>query len=207
MHVDGLRICTPIEPLRLLSTRDFQILVMLWWSIKLLSLKKPPSFDCLGHDSRVSGAVLVVSVVYGTLREVYSAKVRQLGERSVSLGDLTSILKIPLKWSGTCLKLKFPLWNIALEKVQDIRETYKLSCLLGKTSSETCEGYSKLQDSDRSCLPLRGTTEEASLYLQKPRCWSCCRTSSTRSSELEMCWQTVGGLRWRLKTLRLSTIF
>ena len=50
--------------------------------------KKPPSFEnrgrmgvCLGHDSRVSGGVLVVSVVDGLLWEVCSAKVRRLGEK------------------------------------------------------------------------------------------------------------------------------
>ena len=36
---------------------------------------------CLGHDNRVSGGVLVVSVINGFLREVCSAKVRRLGEK------------------------------------------------------------------------------------------------------------------------------
>ena len=52
------------------------------------ALKKPPSFEnrgvtgiCLGHDNRVAGGVLVVSVVNGVLREVCSAKVRRLGEK------------------------------------------------------------------------------------------------------------------------------
>ena len=36
---------------------------------------------CLGHDSRVAGGVLVVSVVNGELKEVCSAKVRALGEK------------------------------------------------------------------------------------------------------------------------------
>ena len=36
---------------------------------------------CLGHDSRVSGGVLVVSVVDGSLHEVCSAKVHRLGEK------------------------------------------------------------------------------------------------------------------------------
>ena len=50
--------------------------------------KKPPSFEnrgvtgvCLGHDSRIAGGVLVVSVVNGELKEVCSAKVRVLGEK------------------------------------------------------------------------------------------------------------------------------
>ena len=45
------------------------------------ALKKPLSFEnrgttgvCLGHDSRVSGGVLVVLVVDGFLQEVCSAK-------------------------------------------------------------------------------------------------------------------------------------
>ena len=35
----------------------------------------------LGHDSRIAGGVLVVSVVNGELKEVCSAKVRNLGEK------------------------------------------------------------------------------------------------------------------------------
>ena len=52
------------------------------------AFKKPPSFEnrgvtgvCLGHDSRIAGGVLVVSVVNGELKEVCSAKVRALGEK------------------------------------------------------------------------------------------------------------------------------
>ena len=52
------------------------------------AFKKPPSFEnrgttgvCLGHDTRIAGGVLVVSVVHGELKEVCSAKVRKLGER------------------------------------------------------------------------------------------------------------------------------
>ena len=52
------------------------------------AFKKPPSFEnrgttgvCLGHDSRIAGGVLVVSVVNGELKEVCSAKVRTLGEK------------------------------------------------------------------------------------------------------------------------------
>ena len=36
---------------------------------------------CLGHDTRIAGGVLVVSVINGELKEVCSAKVRKLGER------------------------------------------------------------------------------------------------------------------------------
>ena len=52
------------------------------------TFKKPPSFEnrgstgvCLGHDTRISGGVLVVSVINGELKEVCTAKVRKLGER------------------------------------------------------------------------------------------------------------------------------
>ena len=52
------------------------------------AFKKPPSFEnrgstgvCLGHDTRIAGGVLVVSVHNGELKEVCSAKVRKLGER------------------------------------------------------------------------------------------------------------------------------
>ena len=52
------------------------------------AFKKAPSFEnrgttgvCLGHDSRIAGGVLVVSVVNGELKEVCSAKVRTLGEK------------------------------------------------------------------------------------------------------------------------------
>ena len=36
---------------------------------------------CLGHDSRIAGGVLVVSVVNGELKEVCLAKIRNLGEK------------------------------------------------------------------------------------------------------------------------------
>ena len=52
------------------------------------AFKKPPSFEnrgttgvCLGHDTRIAGGVLVVSVANGELKEVCSAKVRKLGEK------------------------------------------------------------------------------------------------------------------------------
>ena len=52
------------------------------------AFKKPPSSEnrgatgvCLGHDRRVAGGVLVVSVVNGELKEVCSAKVRSLDEK------------------------------------------------------------------------------------------------------------------------------
>ena len=52
------------------------------------ALKKPPSFEnrgvtglCIGHDNRISGGVLIVSVINGALKEVCSAKVRRLGEK------------------------------------------------------------------------------------------------------------------------------
>ena len=55
------------------------------------AFKKPPSFEnrgvtsvclgCLGHDSRIAGGVLVVSVLNGELKEVCSAKVHKLGEK------------------------------------------------------------------------------------------------------------------------------
>ena len=52
------------------------------------AFKKPPSFEnrgttgvCLGHDSRIAGGVIVLSVVNGELKEMCSAKVRNLGEK------------------------------------------------------------------------------------------------------------------------------
>ena len=52
------------------------------------AFKKPPRFEnrgvtgvCLGHDSRIAGGVLVVSVVNGELKEVCSAKVRNLRDK------------------------------------------------------------------------------------------------------------------------------
>ena len=52
------------------------------------AFKKPPSFEnrgttgvCLGHDGRIAGGVLVVSVVNGELKEVCTAKVPNLGEK------------------------------------------------------------------------------------------------------------------------------
>ena len=78
---------TPIVSLRYPSTRLFRILEMLLLSIRPSRIKTP-SFEnrgvtgvCLGHDSRIAGGVLVVSVVNGELKEVCSAKVRNLGEK------------------------------------------------------------------------------------------------------------------------------
>ena len=106
------------------------------------AFKKPPSFEnrgttgvCLGHDSRIAGGVLVVSVANGELKEVCSAKLPTLGEKvgqawhlHVHPQDLTKAAYVnckgEVKWSfheievptvEQCVK------EDALE-VQDIRE-------------------------------------------------------------------------------------
>ena len=86
MRAGGWHMSTLTESLKFLSKKalpHFGDVVVIHHAFK-----KPPSFEnrgstgvCLGHDSRIAGGVLVVSVVNGELREVYSAKVRKLGER------------------------------------------------------------------------------------------------------------------------------
>ena len=68
------------------STRPFRIGDVL--VVVHQAFKRPPSFEnrgvtgvCFGHDSRIAGGVLVVSVANGELKEVCSAKVRNLGEK------------------------------------------------------------------------------------------------------------------------------
>ena len=81
------------------------------------ALKKPPALRIAALQAFV---VSVVSVVNGTLREVSSAG--KLANR----GDFTSIHKTPPrqlmyatleKLSGTCLRLRFLLWNFVLERM------------------------------------------------------------------------------------------
>ena len=96
------------------------------------AFKKPPFFEnrgatgvCLGHDSRIAGGVLVVSVVNGELKEVCSAKIRALGEKRLvklgagrlhvhpqdSLKQLMSIVKG--KRNGAYMRLKYLLLSSA----------------------------------------------------------------------------------------------
>ena len=67
-------------------TRVFLVSEM-WW-LRIVEPLKKTSFEnrgttgvCLGHDSRVSGGVLVVSVVDGLFHEVCSAKIPKSGEK------------------------------------------------------------------------------------------------------------------------------
>ena len=91
------------------------------------AFKKPPSFEncgvtgvCLGHDSRIAGGVVVVSVVNGDLKEVCSAKVHNLGEKVGQAWRLHVHCRVHPKprmstaqatSSGTCMRLKFLPWN------------------------------------------------------------------------------------------------
>ena len=93
------------------------------------SFKKPPSFEnrgstgvCLGHETRIAGGVLVVSVVNGELKEVCSAKVRKLGERVGQAWRLyvhpqdssrAAYVNARDKSSGICRTLKFQQLNSA----------------------------------------------------------------------------------------------
>ena len=93
------------------------------------AFKKPPSFEnrgstgvCLGHDTRIAGGVLVVSVINGEMKEVCSAKVRKLGERvgqawrlHVHPQDATRAAYVIAKEksSGTCMTSKYlPLSSV-----------------------------------------------------------------------------------------------
>ena len=151
MHVDGLRTHTAIESLRLLSTSDFQNLVTFWWSFKLSGSR---------HHLRIEALQEFVLWLMGPLVKSFLLRFDGLGEKgSVSLGDFTSIHKIPQrqrvsaaleKSSGTCQELKFPLWNVVFEKMLSKFKIFEKlewgglglsmicepSCLLGKTRSK-----------------------------------------------------------------------
>ena len=133
------------------------------------AFKKPPSFEnrgstgvCLGHDTRIAGGVLVVSVINGELKEVCSAKVRKLGERvgqawrlHVHPQDATRSAYVnrkgEVKWNLQDLEVPTVEQCIkedALE-VQDIRES---SVLVGLGLSMTCE-HSFLRGKTWNLLP------------------------------------------------------
>ena len=86
MLVVGSLTCIRTVSQRYPSTRLYLILVTWWLSTKpsrshLLLKIVDQTGVCLGHDTRIAGGVLVVSVTNDELKEVCSAKVRKLGER------------------------------------------------------------------------------------------------------------------------------
>ena len=94
---------------------------------------------CLGHDGRIAGGVLVVSVVNGELKEVCSAKVRNLGEKVGQAWRLMSTVKTHpgqhmsterAKRNGIYKRLKCPRSNKSVREdaleVQDIRERVRM---------------------------------------------------------------------------------
>ena len=122
------------------------------------AFKKPPSFEnrgttgvCLGHDARIAGGVLVVSVVNGELKEVCSAKVRKLGERvgqawrlhvhphKMQLVQHMSTVKE--KSDGTCTTWKYLRLNNVSRKMLLKYKTFASSVLVGLGSSMTYEHF------------------------------------------------------------------
>ena len=103
------------------------------------AFRKPPSFEnrgttgvCLGHDSRIAGGVLVVSVVNGELKEVCFRQGSYLRRKGWSgLASFMCTLKTRLrqhmstareKLSGAFMRSKSPVEQCVKGEVQDIRE-------------------------------------------------------------------------------------
>ena len=102
------------------------------------AFKKPPSFEnrgatgvSLGHDSRIAGGVLVVSVVNGELKEVCSAKVRTLGEK---VGQAWRLHVHPQESSkAACVNRKGEVkWSLHEIEVPTVEQCVKEDALYGR---------------------------------------------------------------------------
>ena len=136
--------------------------------------KKPPSFEnrgttgmCLGHDGRIAGGVLVVSVVNGELKEVCSAKVRTLGEkvgqawrRHVHPQDMTKAAYVNRKGEVK--------WSLHEIEVPTVERCVKEDALEMQDIRELGLGWAWFMNDLRAFLPASQEMELASPSTEEP---------------------------------------
>ena len=138
------------------------------------AFKKPPSFEnrgttgvCLGHDSRIAGGVLVVSVVNGELKEVCSAKVRTLGEKvgqawrlHVHPQDMTKAAYVNRKGEVK--------WSLHELEVPTVEQCVKEDALEMQDIRELGLGWAWFMNDLRAFLPAWQEMELASPSTEEP---------------------------------------
>ena len=138
------------------------------------AFKKPPSFEnrgttgvCLGHDSRIAGGVLVVSVVNSELKEVCSAKVRTLGEK---VGQAWRLHVHPQDSSKAAyVNRKGEVkWSLHEIEVPSVEQCVKEDALEVQDIRELGLGWAWFMNDLRAFLPAWQEMELASPYSEEP---------------------------------------
>ena len=138
------------------------------------AFKKPPSFEnrgstgvCLGHDTRISGGVLVLSVINGELKEVCSAKVRKLGER---VGQAWRLHVHPQDSSrSACVNRKGEVkWNLQDLEVPTVEQCVKADALEVQDIRELGLGWAWFVNDLRAFLPAWQDMERATPSAEEP---------------------------------------
>ena len=138
------------------------------------AFKKPPLFEnrgttgvCLGHDSRIAGGVLVVSVVNGELKEVCSAKVRTLGEKVGQAWRLHVHSQDSSKAAYVNRKGEVK-WSLHEIEVPTVEQCEKEDALEVQDIRELGLGWAWFMDDLRAFLPAWQETELASPSSEEP---------------------------------------
>ena len=138
------------------------------------AFKKPPSFEnrgvtgvCLGHDSRIAGGVLVVSVVNGDLKEVSSAKVRNLGEKVGQAWRLRVHPQDSFKAAYVNRKRDVK-WNSHEIEVPTVEQSVREDALEMQDIREPGLGWARFVNDLRAFLPAWQDMELASPYPDEP---------------------------------------
>ena len=137
------------------------------------AFKKPPSFEnrgvtgvCLGHDSRIAG-VLVVSVVNGELKEVCSAKVRNLDEKVGQAWRLHVHPQDSAKAAYVNRKGEVK-WNLHEIEVPTVEQSVREDALEIQEISELGLGWAWFVNDLRAFLPAWQDMELASPHPDEP---------------------------------------
>ena len=122
---------------------------------------------CLGHDSRIAGGVLVVSVVNGELKEVCSAKVRNLGEKVGQAWRLHVHPQDSSKAAHVNRKGEVK-WNLREIEVPTVEQSVREDPLEVQDIRELGLGWAWLVNDLRASLPSWQDMELASPSTEEP---------------------------------------
>ena len=127
-----------------------------------------PLGSCLGHDSRIAGGVLVVSVVNGELKEVCSAKVRTLGQK---VGYQAWRLHVHPQdsWKAAYVNRKGEVkWSLQEIEVPTVEQCVKEDALEVQDIRELGLGWAWFMNDLRAFLPAWQEMELASPSSEEP---------------------------------------
>ena len=138
------------------------------------AFKKPPSFEnrgttgvCLGHDSRIAGGVLVVSVANRELKEVCSAKVRTLSEKVGQAWRLHVHPQDSAKAAYVNRKGEVK-WSLHVIEVPTVEQCVKEDALEVQDIRELGLGWAWFMNDLRAFLPAWQEMELASPSSEEP---------------------------------------